>query len=260
VKVWLNVSNNDEYLLCCEKSIDLSKYVFMGINVDRRDHLNYPFNSIIVGTSDGYYISRDIGVSLPLTQRPRSDLFQYLPQNSLMEVRRHEVTDSYQLDDLKRLLIKQRRLNMLRRNIKQIKDDITNYRLKYVDTINKRNECTSLKVRVDLLKNQLQRQQSSLLCDKDCLSQTRKRLDQRESKFHEMQQSLVKEQAKLHDDSLLFSQRRETLINAQKKLYIRQRTLIAELSQTFCIRQLNETFTICDVILPHGDPMESGNQ
>jgi hypothetical protein len=72
-----------------------------------------------------------------------------------------------------------------------------------------------------------------------------------------MQQSLVKEQAKLHDDSLLFSQRRETLINAQKKLYIRQRTLIAELSQTFCIRQLNETFTICDVILPHGDPMES---
>jgi hypothetical protein len=102
VKVWLNVSNNDEYLLCCEKSIDLSKYVFMGINVDRRDHLNYPFNSIIVGTSDGYYISRDIGVSLPLTQRPRSDLFQYLPQNSLMEVRRHEVTDSYQLDDLKR--------------------------------------------------------------------------------------------------------------------------------------------------------------
>ena len=51
---------------------------------------------------------------------------------------------------------------------------------------------------------------------------------------------------------------REQLIKNKKQLHLRQRTLISELAETFCIKQLNETFTICDVILPHGDPMESG--
>ena len=51
---------------------------------------------------------------------------------------------------------------------------------------------------------------------------------------------------------------RDQLIKTQRQLYLRQRTLISELSQTFCIQQMNDTFTICDVILPNGDPLESG--
>ena len=51
---------------------------------------------------------------------------------------------------------------------------------------------------------------------------------------------------------------RDQLIKTQRQLYLRQRTIISELSQTFCIQQMNDVYTICDVVLPNGDPLETG--
>ena len=61
-----------------------------------------------------------------------------------------------------------------------------------------------------------------------------------------------------HCITSLLSSHRDQLIKTQRQLYLRQRTLISELSQTFCIQQMNDTFTICGVILPNGDPLETG--
>ena len=73
-------------------STHLSFIITSVIQICRRDQSNFPNNSIIIGTSEGYYCSPETGgVPSPYHSNYYNELINYLPHNSLIEVKKSEV-------------------------------------------------------------------------------------------------------------------------------------------------------------------------
>ena len=49
---------------------------------------------------------------------------------------------------------------------------------------------------------------------------------------------------------------REVLSRARKSRTLRQRNMVYDLSRTFFIKEVKESFTICNVVLPNSDKLD----
>ncbi|XP_011408148.2 PREDICTED: uncharacterized protein LOC105315267 [Amphimedon queenslandica] len=246
-------------MMCFEKIVDLSTYRFMGVSIGRLDNLNYPSNSVVVATAEGYYCNTEVG-GLPRSPHfsRTNQLVEYLPRNSLIEVSKSEVGESCSLEYLNKMLDQQQRLTSLREKVKTQKAEIQATRLKMAGSLKKKEQLSRLKVRVELLKQQLAEKREIFEKENRKLVKLQGSLNEREATLKNGKSDLLKSQSNFDEDHLMFLQRRDQLIKTQRQLYLRQRTLISELSQTFCIQQMNDAYTICDVTLPNGDPLETG--
>uniref|UniRef100_A0A1X7TT33 C2 domain-containing protein n=1 Tax=Amphimedon queenslandica TaxID=400682 RepID=A0A1X7TT33_AMPQE len=260
IKVWLITGESKEEMMCFEKIVDLSTYRFMGVSIGRLDNLNYPSNSVVVATAEGYYCNTEVG-GLPRSPHfsRTNQLVEYLPRNSLIEVSKSEVGESCSLEYLNKMLDQQQRLTSLREKVKTQKAEIQATRLKMAGSLKKKEQLSRLKVRVELLKQQLAEKRETFEKENKKLVKLQGSLNERETTLKNGKSDLLKSQSNFDEDHLMFLQRRDQLIKTQRQLYLRQRTLISELSQTFCIQQMNDAYTICDVALPNGDPLETGS-
>jgi hypothetical protein len=258
LRVW--VENRDEEGegqesdLVFEKKVELFDLSYLGLMVNK-DGSSYPPNSVVVGMYEGLYSHPEVG-GVPCAPRVVHTLTDYLPPQSLLEVPKKEVVDSYIQSALDSILRCQEELNAARRRSRFEKAKVDRYLQLEREALGKRSERERLLTRLKLFRAQLQEMEEPGKEESNQLMMVTRQVDEAETDLRQRQADLQQKRENLCSAISVFTHKKERMQRLRRNRHLRQRHMVHELATTFLIRERDDTFTICNVILPNADQLE----
>lgn len=260
IRVWVQFGGEikeeeeEEHGLVFERKVELFDLSYLGLTVNK-DGSGYPPNSVVVGMYEGLYSHPEVG-GVPCAPKVIHSLTDYLPPQSLLEVQKREVVDSYLHTILTRIFTYQEKLNEARRSTRSERAKVELYLRLKRQALEKRNERERLITRLQIYKYQLKRMEEPENEESSALERVRGKADKAENELRDKQADLVHKREELRLAMSVFSLKREQMQRLKRNRHLRQRHMIYELANTFLIKDRADTYTICNVILPHADQLE----
>ncbi|XP_018418817.1 PREDICTED: UV radiation resistance-associated gene protein [Nanorana parkeri] len=240
VRIW--GGKNDDYRLLIEWKVNLDGLKYLGPQIRACNP-----NEVIFGLNDGYY-----GASFESKSSTESR------RNSHLQVEQNAVRNSYGVFSLLRLHRAQCAIKQTQVTVQKIGREIEE-KLRLSSTSNslkKESECLRLKILV--LRDELERQKKSLGREVELLHKERNTLNVRCNKFNVQCEKFQKKSESLNELRKECTAKRESFLKTNAQLTIRCRQLLSELSYIYPIEAHDQKdYFICGVKLPNSEDFQA---
>ncbi|XP_064206187.1 UV radiation resistance-associated gene protein isoform X1 [Anguilla rostrata] len=239
VRIW--GGRGDQYQLLIEWKVNLDGLRYTGQQIRSRNQ-----NEIIFGLNDGYYAA-------DFDHKDHSER----KKSSLLQVDQSSVRSSYSVFSLLRLHTAQRAIKQNQVTVQRIGKEIEEKLRTTAACTERKKERECMRLRIDVLRSELERQRKALGREVDTLQKEKAQLQRKEEAFSTKRQSLEMERESLTEQQKECTAKRELFLKTNAQLTFRCRQLLSELSYIYPIDVNNQTdYVICGVKLPNSEDFQ----
>ncbi|KAG5843435.1 hypothetical protein ANANG_G00150920 [Anguilla anguilla] len=239
VRIW--GGRGDQYQLLIEWKVNLDGLRYTGQQIRSRNP-----NEIIFGLNDGYYAA-------DFDHKDHSER----KKSSLLQVDQSSVRSSYSVFSLLRLHTAQRAIKQNQVTVQRIGKEIEEKLRTTAACTERKKERECMRLRIDVLRSELERQRKALGREVDTLQKEKAQLQRKEEAFSTKRQSLEMERESLTEQQKECTAKRELFLKTNAQLTFRCRQLLSELSYIYPIDVNNQTdYVICGVKLPNSEDFQ----
>uniref|UniRef100_A0A4W4FWS7 C2 domain-containing protein n=1 Tax=Electrophorus electricus TaxID=8005 RepID=A0A4W4FWS7_ELEEL len=237
VRIW--GGRSEQYQLLIEWKVNLDGLRYTGQQIRSR----YP-NEIIFGLNDGYYTA-DFDLKVPPDAK------------SMLQVDQSSVRNSYSVFSLLRLHTAQRVIKQTQVTVQNIGKEIEEKLRATANSTDRKKAQEGMRLRIDVLRSELERQKKALVKERDTLQKERALLQRKEEVFSTKRQRLEEERNSLADLQKECTAKREVFLKSKAQLTFRCRQLLSELSYIYPIDNHQSDYVICGVKLPNSEDFQA---
>uniref|UniRef100_A0A4W4FY38 C2 domain-containing protein n=1 Tax=Electrophorus electricus TaxID=8005 RepID=A0A4W4FY38_ELEEL len=239
VRIW--GGRSEQYQLLIEWKVNLDGLRYTGQQIRSR----YP-NEIIFGLNDGYYTA-------DFDLKDNSER-----KKSMLQVDQSSVRNSYSVFSLLRLHTAQRVIKQTQVTVQNIGKEIEEKLRATANSTDRKKAQEGMRLRIDVLRSELERQKKALVKERDTLQKERALLQRKEEVFSTKRQRLEEERNSLADLQKECTAKREVFLKSKAQLTFRCRQLLSELSYIYPIDVNHQSdYVICGVKLPNSEDFQA---